>query len=99
MAGFQYSEAPQDFTVTLTNQDEEYELAIPDGAKTIEFQARTDVAIRHSMTTGKVAGSVSPYNTLKAGQQYYKENLLLNKAKLYLASASSGIVVEVRVWI
>ncbi len=45
----------QDFNVTLTSADTEYELALPNKVKKIEMQARGTVAVRHSFMEGVVA--------------------------------------------
>ena len=85
---------PAVFNKTLTNADEEYSQALT-SCKGVEFQARTEVAIRFSFETGKVATPTAPYMTLKAGQWYYFEG---SPATLYLASATAGTVVEIIQW-
>lgn len=92
------SKSVEDFTVTLTAANTEYSQAIAGRFEAIEFQARTSAAIRHSFTSGKVATPTAPYNTLKAGGIYTKDKLGMEGKTLYLASATEGTVVEVRVW-
>ena len=95
----QYSENASDYEIAITTQDTEYPFVIPDGAKAIEIQCRDTTDIRASFTTGKVAGSTSPFQTIKGGTRYVKEHLYLNQQTLYVAAASGSKVVEVRVWL
>jgi hypothetical protein len=87
------------FNVTLTVADTEYSQALPDRTRKIMIQARTSAAVRWSWDTGKVATPVAPYFTVKAGDTYYDNDLMLNKdTKLYLASSTGGTVVEIQTW-
>lgn len=94
----QYSENATDYQVAITSQDTEYSLAIPDGAKAIEIQCRDSTDIRVAFEAGKVASSISPFQTIKGGARYVKEHLYLNQQTLYLAAPSGSKIVEVRVW-
>ena len=89
-----------DYNVTLTNADTEYSQALPANCRGFEFQCRTDVAIRWSKTTGKVAGPVAPYKTLKTGDYYWSPPLNQGAAPdtLYFAAAVGGLVVELTAW-
>ena len=89
---------PTAYNVTLTNADTEYSQALPANAKGFEFQCRTAYDVRYAFATGKVAGPTAPYLTLKAGSEYYKENVKLASTTLYLASAQAGVVVEIIAW-
>ena len=88
-----------DYQIAITTQDTEYPLALPEGVQAIEIQCRDTTDIRASFTQGKVAGSAAPYQTIKGGNRYVKENLYLNYHTLYVAAASGSKVVEVRVWL
>jgi hypothetical protein len=85
-------------TVTLVNANTEYSIALPATCLYLEFQARTPADVRWAFETGKVAGSVEVYRTLKAGNNYFSPNLSLAGATLYLASGVAGTVVEVLAW-
>lgn len=85
-------------TVTLVNANTEYSVALPATCQFLEFQARTAVAVRWAFVTGKVAGSVEVYRTLKASNYYYSPDITLAGATLYLASSVAGTVVEVLPW-
>ena len=89
-----------DYNVTLTNADTEYSQALPANCRLFEFQCRTDVAVRWSKTTGKVAGPTAPYKTLKAGDYYYSPplNQAASPDTLYFAAAVGSLVVELTVW-
>ena len=89
-----------DYNVTITNANTEYSQALPANCRGFEFQCRTDVAIRWSKTTGKVAGSVAPYKTLKAGDYYWSPPLNQGAAPdtLYFAAAVDSLVIELTAW-
>ena len=95
----QYAENAVDYQIAITTQDTEYSLALPDQVKAIEIQCRDAADIRVSFTSGKVAGSTSPFQTIKSGTKYVKEHLYLNQHTLYVAAAAGSKVVEVRVWL
>jgi len=87
---------PQAYNLTLTSADTEYSQALPP-ARTLVIQARTAVDVRIAFETGKVAGSTAPFYTLKSGSVL---NIpVLNQAvgvlTLYVASAGTGVVLEV----
>jgi len=95
----QYAENAVDYQIAVSSQDTEYSLPIPAKAKAIEIQCRDSTDIRCSFTSGKVATSVSPFQTIKGGARYVKEHLYLNQHTLYVAAGSGSKVVEVRVWL
>ena len=89
-----------DYNVTLTSADTQYSQALPANCRGFEFQCRTDVAIRWSKTTGKVAGPTAPYKTLKAGDYYWSPPLNQGASPdtLYFASASADVIIELTAW-
>ena len=89
---------PTAYNVTLTTAASEYSQELPANTKGFEFQCRTAYDVRFAYVTGKVAGPTAPYLTLKAGSEYYKENVKLASTTLYLASAQAGVVVEITAW-
>lgn len=99
MPNVDYGENAQDLTIAMASADTEYPQLLPEGVKAIEIQAREAVDIRFSFATGKVAGSTEPFRTLKSGTVYLKDLLYLNATTLYVACASTGKNVEVRVWL
>jgi hypothetical protein len=98
MAGIDASKNPAVSNVAITDANTEYPLALPEGCTRLRFQCRDGTDIRYAFETGKVAGSVSPYMTLKSGQVYDSARLFLNKNTLYLAAGSGSKVVEVEAW-
>jgi hypothetical protein len=98
MPNVEYGESFVDYTVALTTQDTEYSLALPDGVKAVEIQAREGVDVRMACVAGKVAGSTDPYRTIKSGTVYLKELLWVNATTLYFAAGSGSRHVEVRAW-
>ena len=92
---------PTVYNVTLTVADTEYSQAMPANCRGFEFQARTNVAVRWQVVTGKVAASVAPYDTLKAGCYYFSYDLNqgASPSTLYFGSAIAGTVVEIKAWV
>lgn len=87
--------------VECTVADTEYSQALPAHCRSFEFQARTEAIVRFAFVTGKVAGSVAPYVTLKAGDFYFSPPYNLGAAPtiVYFASPTAGTVVELIAWV
>ena len=96
------SRIPTVYNTTLTSANTEYSQALPAGTKKFSFQCRTAYDVRFAMVTGKVAGSVAPYLTMKASAAYESPDSLSSPTDvpitLYFASAQAGVVVEIEVW-
>lgn len=90
--------SPTLYAITLTSANTEYSQALPAGLRALSFKARTSVAVRWAFVTGKVATPTDPYETLAAGQTYFKEGIVGAAVTLYLASSTAGTVVEVEAW-
>ena len=91
--------APTTYTVVLVVANQQYSLELPVGAKAFSMQARQNVAVRFAFVTGKVAGSVEPYATMKAGAPYGEVNLEVTAAlPIYFASTRPNTDVELVVW-
>lgn len=90
-----------DYNLTLTNANTEYSQALPTSCRGFEFQCRTENEVRYASSTGKVAGPAAPYMTLKAGDYYYSPmiNQSSSPSTLYFASATAGVVMEIRAWV
>lgn len=93
-----FSREPTTYNVTLTVADTEYDQILPPGTKRFTAQTRTNVDIRHAWVAGKVAGPTAPYNTLKAGQNYWEDGLFLEDQTIYLAASDAGTIVEIVIW-
>lgn len=91
---------PATYNVTCTVADTEYSQALPANCRYFEFQARTEATVRYAWATGKVAGPVAPYHTLKAGDCKYGPsiNQAASPSTLYVASPTAGTVVEIEAW-
>lgn len=97
--GLTQANTPTENNTPMVVIDTEYSYAIPAGTKTLQFQCRQGRDMRFAFTTGKVATSVSPYQTLKANNTYYQDFLSLTSKIIYFAtSANAGDVVEVLTW-
>jgi len=88
-----------EYNLTLTLADTEYSQVLPNGTKAFALRCRTSDVVRYAFTTGKVAASVSPYQTLKASAEYWKDNVSLAAGiTVYLASSTAGVIVEIEAW-
>lgn len=87
---------PKVVNLTLTSANTEYSIAFPAWTKKITLQCRTAYDVRVSHETGKVAGSTSPFWTIKSGGGYYE--IVNFKGTLYFASSQAGVVVEAFCW-
>jgi hypothetical protein len=103
-ANTQMPQAPTLYNVTLTLPDTEYSqtlrviLAV---TRRFEFQARTAADVRFAFVTGKVAASVAPYMTLKAGRYFDSGQVYMavgTAPTLYLASSAGATVIELMLW-
>jgi len=92
---------PTAFNLTLTVADTEYTQALPANCHGFEFQCRTENEVRFAFETGRVAGPVAPYLTLKAGDYYYSGSINqgATPSTLFVASATAGVVVEIIAWV
>ncbi len=88
---------PTFYNLTMTVADTEYIRALPANTRSLQFQCRTETDARYQFVTGKVATPTAPYSTLKAGDVWYKENMLTS-GSLYLASATAGVIIEIETW-
>lgn len=90
---------PNEYNVTLSSANTEYSRALPATCRALAFRCRNSAAdVRYAWTTGKVAGPTSPYQTLAANAEYFKENIEAVNKTIYLASATAGVVVEIEAW-
>lgn len=90
--------APTIYNVTMTNSDTEYSQALPANTKRFGLQCLTDFVIRFAFVTGKVATPTAPYALLRAGMNYFEEQVNLAAVTLYLASPDAGKIAEIIVW-
>jgi len=93
--------APTVYNVTLTIVDTEYSQAMPANCRRIEFHCQDNASMRFAFVTGKVAGPVAPYMTLKIGYAYDSGeiNQAAAPSTVYFASATAGAIVEIIAWI
>ena len=89
---------PNEYNITMTNADTEYSKALLANTKKFMLRVRDGTAARYAFTTGKVAGSTSPYFTLGTGEVYWEEGLNLSSKTIYFACSSAGKVVELLAW-
>lgn len=91
-------QSPTPFNVDLTLANTEYEIDVPEGTEAIEFWLRGVAVLRWSFETGKVAGSIAPFLTVKANNTYWQNNMKLRGRKLYFASPTADSHVEGIFW-
>lgn len=85
--------------VTLTSADTEYSVSLPENIKALTIQSRSDVDLRVAFDSGKVAGAVDPYLTIKGGQIYYEQRINAGNANtLYVASTADNDTAEIIYW-
>ena len=85
--------------IVLTLVDTEYHVTLQDDCKGFEFKNRGTAVVRYAFTTGKVAGSVDPYYTLKSNWAYESPcDLDLTGYKVYFATSTVGQIIEFVSW-
>jgi hypothetical protein len=95
MANVDHSESAEAFEVALATTNTEYSFTFPAGCKRFRLQCRDATDVRVAFLTGKVAGSTSPYHTVKSGAVWEVDKLYFNKNVMYLAASGGSKVVEV----
>ena len=89
---------PTKYAVALTLADTEYSQALPANTKKFRIHLRDYATFRLAYVTGKVAGSVDPYETIPAGSEKYEDGLNLAALTIYLASPVAAKTAEVEAW-
>ena len=87
---------PTTYNVTLVAANTEYAQSLT-GVKRLTIQCRTAYDVRWAYVGGKVAGSTSPYMTIKSGTVFQEDALAIRKT-LFFASSKAGVVVEILVY-
>ena len=85
------------YVVAITLADTEYSQALTN-VKKFRIHTRDFTAFRLAYETGKVAGSVEPYEAVPAGSEKYEDSLNITSLTLYFASAVTGKTAEMEVW-
>ena len=86
------------YAVALTLADTEYFQALPANTKKFSIHLRDYAEFRLAYVTGKVAGSVDPYETIPAGSEKYEDGLNLAALTVYLASPAADKTAEIEAW-
>ena len=89
---------PTIYNVTMTNADEEYGQALPANTKRFSLQCLTDFDVRFAFEAGKVAAPTAPYGLVRAGLNYYEDQVDLTGITLYIASPDAGKIAEIIAW-
>ena len=82
----------------MTTADTEYSQALPANTKRFSLQCLTDFDIRFAFVTGKVATPTAPYALVRAGMNYYEEEVNLASVTVYVACADAAKVAEIIAW-
>ena len=91
--------SPTIFTVVVPLKNIEHSQVLPIGTKQFSVQVRLPKELRSAFVTGKVAGPVEPYGTVKLGTAYNAEDLdLTAPVTLYFATKDDAQVVEIIAW-
>jgi hypothetical protein len=88
---------PVTYNVEIVAADTEYSQLLPSGCRSVAFRCREHQGIRFAWETGKVATPTAPYQTLKAGAEYWKDNIQAS-VTLYVAAGADGVTVEIEAW-
>ena len=93
------------YNLELTNGTTEYSLTLPSGVRAFAMQPRTAVDVFWSHETGRVAGTdgtsaaTAPWMTMRGGTPFSVDNVAPESSlTIYLASLTSGVVVEIVAW-
>lgn len=97
-SGYAESTTPTVYNVTVTDNSTEYSQAIPDGTKILCFHCRDGSVLRYAFVTGKVATPTAPYMTCLDNEFESYSGILTDNLTLYLATPTSGKVVEIICW-
>jgi hypothetical protein len=90
---------PTKYAVALTLADTEYSQALPANTKKFRVHLRDYATFRLAYETGKVAGSVDPYETIPAGSEKYEDQINIASLTLYFASPVAGKTAEIEAWV
>lgn len=90
---------PNIYNVTLTNANTEYSQSIT-SAKKLAFKVLSGGDIRYAYATGRVSTPTAPYYTLSSLTEESEDFGFRDTftGTLYLASATAGTIVAVKVW-
>jgi hypothetical protein len=83
------------YALTLTTANTQYQQILPSTCYRLKFRARTAVDVRWSFINALVATPTDPYKTLPSGTEFDSGPVRLTGHILYLASAGTGVVVEI----
>ena len=89
---------PTIYNLTVVAGDTEYSQALPDNTSRFSLQCLTDYDMRFAFVTGKVAVPTAPYALVRAGMNYYEDEVNLSSVTLYVASDTAGVVAEIIAW-
>jgi len=89
---------PTKYALALTLANTEYSQALPANTKKFRIHLRDFATFRLAYVTGKVAGSVDPYETIPAGSEKYEDGLNLAALTVYLASPAADKTAEIEAW-
>lgn len=87
---------PYNITMTLANT--EYSQLLPAGTKSFSISFRDGLStekMRIAFVTGKVAGSVSPYQEITGDSIYFEEGLNLTGVTIYFACSAAAKVAQI----
>jgi len=87
------------YNKAMTAADTEYSQLLASNTVAVQFQNRSNNAIRGAWVAGLGAGETAPFSTLKAGDTYYKNDVKCVNCTLYLAMDDTATnTVEIEVW-
>ena len=89
---------PVIYNLVVVAGDTEYSQALPTNTSRFSLQCLTDYDMRFAFVAGKVAVPTAPYALVRAGMNYYEDNVDISSVTLYVASATAGVIAEIIAW-
>jgi len=86
---------PFTYNTTMTSASTEYSQALPAGTKKFSMQCRTAFNVQLSFDVGQ---SGVTYTTIKAGTNYFEDNVDLPSTTAYFQCADANKVFEILAW-
>ena len=90
---------PVIYNLVVVAGDTEYSQALPTNTSRFSLQCLTDYDMRFAFVAGKVAVPTAPYALVRAGMNYYEDNIDISSVTLYVASATAGVIAEIICWV
>ncbi len=93
------AQTPTILNVTMTTQDTEYSIELPEGVKKLQVASADGTAFRIAFETGKVASPTAPYFRIPTDTMLDVKDIYFEDVRtLYVACGSGSKVAQVIAW-